>query len=145
MRQVFPRHRHLVKCLWVFLASQNEEMWYRERAFLTFCESPSGYILTCLIWTFEPPRVPSYRHPETDGRLMSRKESGRVHDFGSSSLAPHISPSSCRDSWNAGLVWSEIPMRTYPGGRCGMRRDDLETHYPGTRRATPNIPFVGLG
>jgi hypothetical protein len=63
---------------------------------LTLRESPPGYVLTRLTRTLEPLNVPSYTHPRSD--------SESVHDFGSTSLMPHMFLSSCKDSWNTGPV-----------------------------------------
>ena len=63
---------------------------------LTFRESPPGRILTRLMRIFEPFKVPLCTHP--------RRDSGSLHDFGSTSLAPHIFPSSRKDSLNTGVA-----------------------------------------
>lgn len=80
-----------------------------QRTFLALCGSSSEYSFARLIRTFEPLKVPSRAWP------IFRRESGSVHDSGKISRVPHISLSSCRSSWNAWLVGSEIPARTYGG------------------------------
>lgn len=90
MCQVFPHHGHLMEDLLVSLTPENGELQHRGRTSLTFCELPLGSILTRLIRTFEPSKIPSYTHP--------RRESESVHDFGSTSLTLHIFLSSCSDS-----------------------------------------------
>ena len=86
MCQMFPHHRHLVEGLWVSSAPEKGRTWDRIRTSLIFCESPSEDILTYLMRTFEPLNNPTYTHP--------RRDSGSVHDSGSTSLMPHIHLSS---------------------------------------------------
>ena len=81
-----------------------KEMWDQVHTSLTFRRSPPGYILRRLTRTFEPSKVPSYTHP--------RRDSERVHDFGSTSFMPQIFPSSYSDSWNGVLAWPGVSTRT---------------------------------
>ena len=127
MCQMFPHHGHLVEGLRVSLALSNGRAWYRERTSFAFCESPSGYTLIRFTRTLEPPRDPSCTYPEAGGGPMSRAPES-VHDFGSTSLLPHIFLSSWSDSWKATLAELEIPTRTYAGAERRMERYDLETH-----------------
>ena len=78
--------------------------------------------------TFEPLGIPSHTHPKADGRLVSRTESESIHDFGSTSLAPHIFLRLCSNSWNRSLLGSEIPQRAYASVERGARRSRLRTH-----------------
>ena len=70
--------------------SGSEKTWGRVHTSLTFCGFPLEGALTRLMRTFEPLKDPSYTHP--------RRDSESVHDFGSTSLTPHILLSSCSDS-----------------------------------------------
>lgn len=51
-----------------------------------------------------------------------------MNDFGRTPLTPQIFLSSCRDFWNATLVWSEMLARTYTSVEIGVGRDGLGTH-----------------
>ena len=103
MGQVFPHHDNFVEGLEITLAPKNGEI-DRKHTSLTFCGPPSGYVLTRWIRTFEPSKLPSYTHPEAGERLILRRESESLHDFGSISLTPHISRSSRKYSRNAELA-----------------------------------------
>jgi hypothetical protein len=100
--------------------SENRDMGHRVHTSLVFCGSPPGRALTRLIRTFEPPKVPSSTHP--------RRDSFSEIDFGSTALAPHISPSWCNNFRSRTLVWSEALARTYIGVEQNAEKDDLETH-----------------
>jgi len=114
MCQVFPHRCHLAEGLRGSLAPDNGGKRRREHTSLILCWPPLGNILTRLIWTFEPSRVPSYTYPEMDGRLMFRRESFEsIHDLGSTSLATHTSTSSCNNSRDMAFVGSKIPARAY--------------------------------
>ena len=69
---------------------ENKGTWHGVQTSLTFCGSPPENILMRLIRTFKPLRVPLYTHP--------RRDSESVQEVGNTSLAPHIFPSSRRDS-----------------------------------------------
>ena len=77
---------------------------YRMHTSLAFFGSPPRYILTRLIRTFEPLKVPSNTHP--------RRDSESVHDIGSTSPTPAIFLSSSKDSRNAGFARSGMLLRT---------------------------------
>lgn len=96
VRRVFPHHGHTTEGLQSSL--ENGGMGCQEHTSLAFCGSPAECVLSRLIHTLEPPRVPSYTSPGVDGRPISRRECENVQDLGSNSLMPHIFPSSCRVS-----------------------------------------------
>lgn len=117
-----------------------------EHTFLAFCGSSSEYTLICLTRTFESLKVPSRAWPMTAGSPMFRRESGSTQDCGKIPWAPHISLSSCRNSWNAWLVGSETPARTYTSIEYRSSLKCLgDSRYPGTQRAVPNHRLSSLG
>ena len=101
--------------------------------------SPPGCILTRLMRTLDPLKVPSYTHP--------RRESDSMHDFGRTSLAPHILPSSRKDSWNTGVAWSEILAIIYNKFWTGHIGGHFSgnSRCPDTRRTTPTSRLLDLG
>lgn len=127
MCQVFPHHSYLVEDLRISLVHGDGRTWCKKRTSLVLCEFLVGRTLTYLMCTLEPSKVPSHTLREADRGPMFRREPESAQDFGSNPLMLHILPRSCRDSWNARLVWSETPTRTYA---CIEHRagSNLKTH-----------------
>lgn len=59
---------------------------------------------------------------------MSRSDSGRIQDFGSTSLVPHILLSPCSTPLDSRLAGLEELVRTYTDVKRGMGNVDFETH-----------------
>ena len=127
MCQVFPHGGHLVEGLGISLTPEHEEQCHQIRTILNPCGSPSGYTIR-RIRTFEPSNVPSCTNPETDGSPMARREFESVYDFGRTSLTPQMFFSSCKYSWNAGLAWFDIDVRTCNSVGHGLGRSGLDAH-----------------
>ena len=60
--------------------------------------------------------------------MTSRGVSESAHDFGSTCLVAHTLPSSCKESWNTRLAYTEVPTRIYAGVEVRVQGDGLQTH-----------------
>ena len=139
MDQVLRQHSNLIEKLWV-----RKCLIVRKRGIknsLTFWESFPEDSFIRLTRTFEPLNTPSYTHP--------RRGSGSMHDFGSTSLMPHILLSSWSGGWNKPPDLSGMPTRTYTGIEHGGERGCLEAYLrcPDTQQAmsTPRLVASAKG
>ena len=71
--------------------------------------------------------MPSHTHPEAVESVFPW-EPESTQDSGNNSFVLHTLPSSCKDSWKAGLVGSEMSARTCAASERRVGRGGLDTH-----------------